>query len=366
MTTSSGPTTAATTESVSVTPNQSYQNNMAAIKAGTFAGNTPAPTEKVVDTPMVAQASQAETVADLNEILSSYGDKVLPVKYKGQTVNMKVSDILNNRDAIKTVNEAMNEKNDILKKANDVFSGLKTDPYRAISALVTGNHTDDMPDGYKQELLNQLLAKIPQRDRVRLMEEKILSDVEELNMSPEQKAAIAERNELEGYRKQKQLNEQASKNEKAMNELKTQQHNILSEVAREMQMLNIPDDNDYRMTIMREAMGYMLHDIRRAKSNGSQPRVSVKSAVNAAQERIYGSFKKTVTGSSIEKLIETLGDDNMDKIRKHLVEKHNGTKRKPGFSGGNTGSPSASKPVEKAKNAKEYKERLAAMGIVSK
>ena len=246
-----------------------------------------------------------------------------------------------------------------LKEAITVVNGLKTDPLRGLAALLNPNNPNELPEAYRQQLLQQLLSQVPTKDRVRILEQKLIEDVTEINMSPEEKAARAERQELENYRREKARQEQEARNQQAAQALQAEQKNILSAVAQEMGLMNLPNDDDYRMTIMREAMGMMLTDVRRAKANGNTPRVSVKAALNAAKDRIYNSYRKTVVESPAENLIDILGPETIEKIRKHLVEKHKAKQRKPNQTvTGNTGKPSKKAEPAKVKNYSQYQENI--------
>ena len=343
----------ATLTEAAPTAAQTYKANVEAIKSGRTFESTPATNSEATPTTV------ADTTDYLSEIKSQYGDKEIEYKYKGQMVKSKISDILANPSAIRTVNEAMNEKNNAIKLATTVVNGLKTDPLRGLAALLNPNNPNELPEAYRQQLLQQLLSQVPTKDRVRILEQKLIEDVTEINMSPEEKAARAERQELENYRREKARQEQEARNQQAAQALQAEQKNILSAVAQEMGLMNLPNDDDYRMTIMREAMGMMLTDVRRAKANGTTPRVSVKAALNAAKDRIYNSYRKTVVESPAENLIDILGPETIEKIRKHLVEKHKAKQRKPNQTvTGNTGKPSKKAEPAKVKNYSQYQENI--------
>lgn len=258
------------------------------------------------------EGSSVEDV--LAEIKAKYGNKKIKAKYRGQEKELAIADILKNPSAHLSVNEAMEEAAKNKKMAEQILSGLQSDPLKAIKYINGGN----LPDNLRKALLEETLDTMSPEERSKILEKRLLQDAEWNNLSPEEKETRRKLQKLEELEKQEQVRARQEQVKKVQEQFAQEQKTMMDEIGAAMVEAELPESDGMKTAVLRETLMVLMQDAARAKKTGSTRKMSAKKAVSLAKDRIYKGFEAAVESLPEDRLVEMF-PSVAAKIRKHVI-----------------------------------------------
>jgi hypothetical protein len=245
------------------------------------------------------------------------------VQVDGETFEVDEAELVKGYQRARASAKRFEEASKLQKTAQRVLEALQSDPMSILSHPSLGINAREVAERY------------------------LLSQIENEMLTPEQRQAKAEREELDRYR-----NEQR---ERAEAEKKAHFENLKGQYASqyERQFTEVMDKTGVPKTA--ETVARMAKYLRQAVANGHEPDLYdvaelVKEDIAAEQRAVYGSLEG-------DKLLQILGDDVAEKVRKAQLAKLQGA---PGIPSHAPQAPQ-SRPVDdtpKRMNEHEWREAM--------
>lgn len=217
--------------------------------------------------------------------------ELFDVKINGRTVKMTRQEVLDHASMSHGANEKFNEASRLRKEYEEKTKKYSSNPIQAFL-----DYAGELPPEQRRQALEDYYAK---------------EYIEPETLSPEQRRM----KELEEWKRareaedeQKRLKEEEEKNEKLTSH---EREYMQSQIIEAIEKSNLPKTKE---TVKKIAF-YMRQNL----MNGFDAPMGL--IIKQVKNERQSSFRSEVEGSTVEQIIELLGEDFINKIRKHDLEK---------------------------------------------
>lgn len=252
------------------------------------------------------------------------------VKIDGQEVELTIDQLKQQAAMASAANKRFQEAAQLKKKTQEFAQAVKNNPQAFLKQLGVG------PDFYESQVAQQ---------------------IEEKMLTPEQKAQREQQRELQEYRQQAEQHKKQQQQVQVMQQKKQAakqlEETVLSGFAQAG--INVDDDIE-RSHIMADAMrnlyGWKVRQLRQNAPAEITPEV-VRATIRKTADAREQAVKKYLSNLDDAKLVDYLGKDKANSLRKHFVEKVTQGRPKAGTETRGTGK-TKTETKSRRKTARNY------------